>query len=161
MKIEQIPVRTALKYLNNSEARDWQHSLERRSSKRKFNTGSQYHYCNQQEAEIRKQERIIHFSLLLENILKFTYYLLHKHRQTLNFVLEKRNTISLQFSNSEGSRKQEFPQFFSRVMTNSTVHSHMFNMPPTLNPNEFACNFLYFKCDYQLKNTGTSPDRNL
>lgn len=52
MKIEQIPASTALKYLNSSNARDWQHSLERRSSKRKFNTGSQHHYCNHQETEI-------------------------------------------------------------------------------------------------------------
>lgn len=73
-------------------------------------------------------------------------------------MLEREITISLQFSNSEGGRKQEFLQFFSKVMINSTPHSHMFNMPPSLSPNEFAYHSLYFRCDYQFKNTGTAAD---
>lgn len=67
MKIEQIPVMTALKSLSSSEGRDWQHSLERRSSKTNFNIGSQDHYCNHQKTEKRKQEGIKCFSFLLEN----------------------------------------------------------------------------------------------
>lgn len=57
MKIEQIPVMTALKSLSGSEGRDWQHSLERRSLKRKFNTGSHCHYCNHQETGEKKKKR--------------------------------------------------------------------------------------------------------
>lgn len=51
MKIEQIPIMIALKSVSRSEGRDWQHSLERRSSKINFSIGFQYNYCNHQETE--------------------------------------------------------------------------------------------------------------
>jgi len=95
MKIEQIPVMTALKSLSSSVGRDWEHSLQRRPSKKK--TTSILVLCiatvttRRLKREKRNKENVSPFfwkTHAFRNTLKFACHLSRKHQETLQ--VEKR-----------------------------------------------------------------------
>lgn len=86
MKIEQISVMTALKYLSSFEGKNWQHSFKRRSSKETSILGQSITTVTTERLK-KENRKDSSFSFLVENTsieeyFKFACYLLHQHRET-------------------------------------------------------------------------------